>query len=345
MTTNECIGKRLKSFRLKLGLSQAALAKRSGMTPSQLCKMELGHNGLTEASIRRLSSALGVSIAELLGEAAETPECFFEPKIAEVQSVAFSWVRVDDFLSGEADEVMKVVKERDEAVRAVAAGQAEVLPSSLQLAYGYGACEDAAELLARDMRNSLGIGCAPVVDLEIVLAMRGVEIVRREFAKQFQSASAYDLEAHRLLIVLNSANTKERNDYRLAYELGAAAVFAMSGFTPVRDDGAVHRLLRRFTAAFLMPEETVRADVARSGIAPDRWNFALLVMMKSHFAVSAEAYALRLESLGLIVPELRKRLRDRLREYYAAHPGAMEPQAEDRSYYAVHTELEKGCGK
>ena len=110
----------------------------------------------------------------------------------------------------------------------------------------------------------------------------------------------------------------------------------------MRDDGAVHRFLRRFSAAFLMPEETVRKDVAQSGIAPYRWTFDLLVMMKSHFAVSAEAYALRLESLGLINPELRVKLRDDLRAHYQKNPKAMEPQPEEQSMLAILKAVAKG---
>ena len=43
-----------------------------------------------------------------------------------------------------------------------------------------------------------------------------------------------------------------------------------------------------------------------------------------------EFFALRLEELGLIVPDLRLNLRDRLRAYYKKHPKAMEPQPKDR---------------
>ena len=67
----------------------------------------------------------------------------------------------------------------------------------------------------------------------------------------------------------------------------------------------------------------------------------LLVMMKSHFGVSAEAYALRLESLDLIVPELRIQLRDRLRAHYERHPNDMEPKPKDRSYLAIYREWER----
>lgn len=123
--------------------------------------------------------------------------------------------------------------------------------------------EEAAGLLARDMRHAIGIGSAPIEKLETILEMHGVRIVRPVFARQFQSGSSFNSTVRTLVIVLNVANTKAGNDYRLAYELGAAAVFAMSDFTTIRDEGGVHRFLRRFTAAFLMPEESVRKDVAQ----------------------------------------------------------------------------------
>jgi len=46
---------------------------------------------------------------------------------------------------------------------------------------------------------------------------------------------------------------------------------------------------------------------------------------KVRFNVSAEAFALRLEKLGLITPSLRMRFRDELRAHYVQHPKAMEP--------------------
>lgn len=68
---------RIRSLRVARGLSQAALAKRMGMKPSQLCKIELGHHGLSGSSIRRLADALNVTIAELMGEAeaVRAPAC------------------------------------------------------------------------------------------------------------------------------------------------------------------------------------------------------------------------------------------------------------------------------
>ena len=50
-----------------------------------------------------------------------------------------------------------------------------------------------------------------------------------------------------------------------------------------------------------------------------------LCRMKALFGVSAEAFALRLEELGLVAPALRVELREALRTCYKAHPDAMEP--------------------
>ena len=337
------VADRIRSLRVARGLSQAALAKRMGMKPSQLCKIELGHHGLSGSSIRRLADALNVTIAELMGEAELV--CASACPAAAVRREPGDQVRVlaDELSAATVAEVAKAASACDEKTSAAKVALGVGVQSSLQLVYPYGVSEDAAELLARDMRHALGIGCAPIVNLEAVLEMHGVRIARHAFAKQFQSGAFYNPSSRTLTIVLNEANTRERNGYRLAYELGAAAAFAMSGFETVRDDGAVHRFLRRFSAAFLMPEETVRKDVAQSGIAPDGWSFDLLVMMKSHFAVSAEAYALRLESLGLIVPDLRVQLRDRLRSYYRRHPTAMEPQPKDPSFLAILPKVAKGA--
>ena len=94
---------------------------------------------------------------------------------------------------------------------------------------------------------------------------------------------------------MNKANTPERNSYRLAYELGGAVRFASSGYTTVVDEGAEHRFLRAFAAAFLMPEEAVRSAVARLGVKPAGWTMQSLVDGKERYGVSAEAFALRLE--------------------------------------------------
>lgn len=335
MKTGEIvIADRIRSLRRARGLSQAALAKRMEMTPSQLCKIELGHNGLSESSIRRVAEALGVTIAELMGETKLGKQVHEKPVVKTDQGEVVP-IMGSDLPSEFIAEVGAHALAFDAQMVDVKETLGVMGQSSLQLVFPYGINEEAAELLARDMRYSLGVGCVPVMNLETVLEMRGVRIVRRQYPQRFQSGAFYNARHRSLIIVLNESNTQERNDYRLAYELGAATLFAMAGFKTIRDEGVTHRLLRRFTASFLMPEETMRMDVGQSGITPEGWTMELLVMMKARFAVSAEAYALRLESLGLINPELRVKLRDDLRAHYQKNPKAMEPQPKDQSMLAI----------
>lgn len=75
-----------------------------------------------------------------------------------------------------------------------------------------------------------------------------------------------------------------------------------------------------------MPEESVRFTVSQLGVRPDDWSLESVVWLKSKFNVSAEAFALRLESLGLISERLRQKIRDELHEHYKKHPKAMEPK-------------------
>jgi Zn-dependent peptidase ImmA (M78 family) len=83
---------------------------------------------------------------------------------------------------------------------------------------------------------------------------------------------------------------------------------------------------RSFAAEFLMPEESVRFAVSQLGIRMNDWTLEMVVYLKSKFNVSAESFALRLESLGLISEHLRQKTRDELHSYYKSHPKAMEPE-------------------
>lgn len=321
----------IKKIRQAQGLSQTALARRAGMLPAQLCKLESGRNDATGSTLRRLSEALNVTISELLGERVgeapripdENVEVFDRPAVC--VPVAFSPWPVET-----VEKITKFAIDFDHETRCVESKLGIAHAVSLQLIYPYCVDEMGAALAARDMRNSLGLGIAPVHDLEASLELCGVRISRVTMTNDFQSMSFYDMSRHTFSIVLNSRNTRERDVYRMAYEIGAVTAFAKAGFSTIRDEGETHRYLRRFSAAFLMPEESVRRDVAQYGITPGKWTFDLLVMVKERYGASAEAFALRLEELGLIMPSVRTQLRERLHAYYAAHPKAMEPHGKSR---------------
>ena len=62
---------KLKTIRTACGLSRAELAEKTGVKPSAIRDYEQGHRSIDNAvvsSVRKLASALGVAIEDLLEE-------------------------------------------------------------------------------------------------------------------------------------------------------------------------------------------------------------------------------------------------------------------------------------
>lgn len=58
------VGARLRNFRLAKGLSQETLAERAGLHRNYVGSVERGERDVGLGSLARLTSALGVSLAE-----------------------------------------------------------------------------------------------------------------------------------------------------------------------------------------------------------------------------------------------------------------------------------------
>ncbi len=59
------LGKRIRSYRLKQGLSQERLAEYSGCHPTYIGQIERGEKNATMDSIERICTALNISMSEL----------------------------------------------------------------------------------------------------------------------------------------------------------------------------------------------------------------------------------------------------------------------------------------
>lgn len=63
----EDFGDRLERIRTDVGMSQTSLAKRAGTSQSAISQMERGDRKPSFSMLRKLTEALGVSVAHLLG--------------------------------------------------------------------------------------------------------------------------------------------------------------------------------------------------------------------------------------------------------------------------------------
>jgi len=62
------LGKRLRAYRISLGITQSALAEKVGVSFQQIQKYENGANRMAGGRLKRVAAVLGLPIAALLGE-------------------------------------------------------------------------------------------------------------------------------------------------------------------------------------------------------------------------------------------------------------------------------------
>ena len=338
------IGEKVVRLRKAKGMLQKDLARRAQMCPAQLCNIESGRVSPTFVMVERLASALDTDIPGLIADDGQR----------EARGVAKPVVK-DDFAGQEivpvravepnARKVLAMIGDEEKAREELAVSRGVRLSCALALNRAHSRYEGAGATLAEELRADLGLGSAPLGDLATVLEFRGFSIHEVRLPKADESVLFWN-ERHSLpVVVLNALNTRERNLYRLAYELGTVCLYVSRGCLPVEETLEEHRFLTDFTAAFLMPSATVREAVAMTGLGMDDWTMSALVALKACFNVSAETFALRLEELGLMRPSLRIRYRDELRAYYKSHPKAMEPQPKGASASSARWSTMKIGGK
>ena len=317
------LGKCIQAKRQELGLKQFELARRAKMSPAQLCQIENGRVSPSFHMVERIAAAFNLDVVGLITGAKPVADAIVT-ETSLPQNTSYIPIRAVDPDAGRA---LKSIAEAEAELDAYddahgVSSRCTIALNRVRLsASGVGAAA------ADELRLDLGLGTAPLGDLASLLEFRGVRIHRVKLTKDVASVAFWNESRENLVVVMNVRATPERQLYRLVYELGSACLFVSRGNQRLDESLEQHRFLTDFTAAFLMPGVMVRTCVAATGIGPTAWTFDSLVAIKQHFGVSAEAFALRLEELGLIAPSLRVELRDRLRAYYKAHPKAMEPTA------------------
>lgn len=191
--------------------------------------------------------------------------------------------------------------------------------------------EAGAEHLAIAVRKHCGIGTAIIYDAVELFENQGARILFEKLPKDIESLSFFDRLNQNLFIFLQKDGmTPERQQFRLLVEIANAFLFMAGCQDPVEDTARNRRFAKRFAAAFLLPEESVRASVLQLNLPKNAWTYELLLRIKNRFGVSAESFAIRLDELGLLDTDLRKKLEKQIFEYYRKHPNDKEPQPSNR---------------
>ncbi len=156
-----------------------------------------------------------------------------------------------------------------------------------------------AEEAAERLRNVWALGVDPIPSLAEFLEEKAIKIISIRLPERVSGvkANVKKADGSRVqAIVVNSEHAGERQRFTLAHELGH---LVLSGGTVSEE------VCKRFAGAFLVPEETLRAEMGNS-----RTSISIreLFSLKELFGVSAQAIAFRTADLGIINESLKRQI-------------------------------------
>lgn len=183
-----------------------------------------------------------------------------------------------------------------------------------------------AEDAARSVREDWGLGNDPIPQLAELLEERGVKILSLDLdnidglAAKVRRKDRPDAR----VIVVKKSTWSERKRFNLAHELGHMVIAPEKN---VDEEKAAHR----FAGAFLIPADSLRAEV---GASRSSISIAELGALKERFGVSMQAIVYRCKDLGIISQKEFTRQFQVFTErgWRAApfeEPGRMEPELEE----------------
>lgn len=160
---------------------------------------------------------------------------------------------------------------------------------------------DEAEAAAARLRTLWNLGLDTVPNLAEFLEERGIKVMVIPLPRSVSGLACKVRQRTGRsvpVIVVNSADTGERQRLTIAHELGHVLL-------DVRNDVDEEKAAFRFGSAFLIPAEVLWAEVGqhRRAIAVGE-----LVELKTLFGVSAQAIAYRCKELGIIGPGVHRGL-------------------------------------
>ena len=280
------IGKRLKSARLALGITQETLVARLRETGESITKQgisnyENGKRTPAPSTLIRLARVLHVRPASLLHEQAATVQWVSfrcqsklgERKKQEIRAFAESHAEKQTYLSQLLPD--------------------ETLPEFPQPVLINDPCD--AEKAASDLRTSWDLGENPISSVTQTIENKGGHVVAYGHeGVVFDGLSGWINDRYPLVVV-NSLITIDRLRFNLAHELGHLVMNHSSHL----EDRQIENLAHRFAGAFLAP-----ADVVKREFGKNRRSVSVseLKIFKMKYGLSMQATLFRLKDLDIIKP-------------------------------------------
>ncbi len=308
------IGRRIKLSRNALSLSLRDLEARidNRVTAQAISKYERDELIPSSTVLIALANALGVSVHYLMNETdIELEEVYFRK----------------NHLTSKKEEAEIEAKVLDLLERYLTVEELLGLPTvdaDMPRNSPWRVLHDLAEVeqMAYSLRSHWGLGLDPIFNLVELLEDRGIKILSIPL-DEVDGLTARVRRGNKSMasvIVVNESNWGERQRFTNAHELGHIVLEVAA------KDIDKEKAANRFAGAFLIPAETLRAEIGNSRTSV---SWAELFGLKRIFGVSVQALTYRCRELGIFSNVLFKTLFEEYGIRGWRNPPYKEPESMD----------------
>ena len=274
---------RLKRLRHARGLSLEALTAKMGgiVTKQALSKYEQGKAQPSREVLNKLAGALGIKAAYLWSDSQINVSFFGYRKGATLPKRA--QYHIESYVSQALEERIQLQDFMQQHT------EHEVPVRKIPIK----AIED-VELAAKTLRKRWHLGLDPIANVVDVLEGHGVHVLGIEANEKFDGIAATATDRDQSLkaaaVVTRRGVPGERQRLSLCHELGHLVL-------DIAEELDLEKVVYRFGAAFLAPEEIVRQDI---GVRRSYIQVEEFLMLKKRFGMSIQALLFRLRDLDII---------------------------------------------
>lgn len=314
------LAKRLKSLRLKVGLTQKQVSERCGIDDSSLSSFEKGRSEPRLAQLEKLAGVYHISLSY-----------FFDDSTPRTQVVMWR-SKPDDETEINKKEIEAEFLQLCHQYRQLEIWTDEVSEKELPTLDSYG--DDFRYPHVREMafmaRDVMGLGTRPGESLYWVLEeVFGIKIFYLDIGSAGVAACAVS-DVFGRGILLNRKCSRWRRNHDLAHELFHLLTWNRFGHgeevcKPTEQE---EKYATCFAGNLLLPTEVVKTAIDKVTDSEGRVPFSKLEKIAREFDVSLESLLWRMHFLFGIGEETTKSLVDKAREYVKTAPRSDSPEPE-----------------
>lgn len=280
--TPHSTGEMLQLVRVARGVTQAQLAKQTGISQGLLSKAETGTVELDADRLDVVADKLHVPVARLTTS---------EPTGGVLSACAFHRKR-NSLPVSDANRIRANLDLRRMQVEALL--PLDEVGVTVERQTPSDDDWDSPETIALDVREAMGLGDGPVENLVGAVEATGAVVILADLGALRIDAIGSWPAGHRPVFLLNSNTPADRRRFTLAHEFGHAVMHEL----PTEDQESE---ADRFASELLMPSNSIRSELAGLDLAK-------LVTLKPRWGVSMAALIRKGRDLNTITDHEYKQL-------------------------------------